>query len=52
MSADTTAAAADQDDSERGRASAEPPSWRGIASEQVEDVSAPLAALLLSLIHI
>jgi ATP-binding cassette subfamily B protein len=46
MSADTTAAAADQDDSERGLPSGEPQSWRGIASEQIDDVSAPLEALL------
>jgi ABC-type multidrug transport system fused ATPase/permease subunit len=46
MSADTTAAAADQDGSGRGLPSAEPQSWRGIGSERVDDVSAPLAALL------
>jgi ATP-binding cassette, subfamily B, bacterial len=43
VTADTAAAAADTDGS--GRES-DAPSWRGIGSEQVDDVSAPLAALL------
>jgi ATP-binding cassette, subfamily B, bacterial len=46
MSADTTAADPDTSGAEREAAAGEPLSWRGIASEQVDDVSAPLAALL------
>ena len=44
MSADTATASAGTD--EPGSQPAAPPSWRGIGSEQVDDVSAPLAALL------
>ena len=47
MTADTaTAAAGTEPAVGRDRPSGAPPSWRGIASEQVDDVSAPLAALL------
>ena len=46
MSADTATAAADAGRSGGDRPSGAPPSWRGIASEQVDEVSAPLAALL------
>ena len=44
MSADTATAAAGTD--EPGSQPGALPSWRGIGSEQVDDVSAPLAALL------
>jgi ATP-binding cassette, subfamily B, bacterial len=44
VSADTATAAAGTD--EPGGQPGAPPSWRGIGSEQVDDVSAPLAALL------
>ena len=44
MSADTATASAGTD--EPGSQPGAPPSWRGIGSEQVDDVSAPLAALL------
>jgi ATP-binding cassette subfamily B protein len=44
VSADTATAAAGTD--EPGSQPGAPPSWRGIGSEQVDDVSAPLAALL------
>jgi ATP-binding cassette, subfamily B, bacterial len=44
VSADTVTAAAGTDGS--SSQSVGPPSWRGIGSEQVDDVSAPLAALL------
>jgi ATP-binding cassette, subfamily B, bacterial len=44
VSADTATASAGTD--EPGSQPAAPPSWRGIGSEQVDDVSAPLAALL------
>jgi ABC-type multidrug transport system fused ATPase/permease subunit len=44
VSADTATASAGTD--EPGSQPGAPPSWRGIGSEQVDDVSAPLAALL------
>jgi len=44
VSADTATAAAGTDDP--GSQPGATPSWRGIGSEQVDDVSAPLAALL------
>jgi ABC-type multidrug transport system fused ATPase/permease subunit len=44
VSADTATASAGTD--EPGSQPAAPPAWRGIGSEQVDDVSAPLAALL------
>ena len=44
MTAETATAAAGTD--EPGSQPGAPPSWRGIGSEQVDDVSAPLAALL------